>query len=98
MNRDHMSPNNRCNENPWRRLPDQPLYVLPEDEEIVRRFNETAQENHQLRIDELLPEPFVGDPRAPVVLLSNNPGVGRGTPHRRDPLFMDRMRMNLLHE
>jgi hypothetical protein len=78
-------------ENPWRRLPYKPPYVLPEDKERVRTFND-------LDFD-LLPEPFVGRPDAPVVLLGNNPGVqsDEAKAWKQKPAFAERMRDNLLH-
>jgi hypothetical protein len=86
------------NENPWRRLPDKPPYVLPEDEEKVLAFNVTARQEHVLDLD-LIPEPFVGRPDAPVVLLGNNSGVksAEAKAWREKPAFTDRMRNNLLH-
>jgi hypothetical protein len=87
------------NDNPWHRLPDRDPFVLPDDEAAVRQFNEHASEDHKLRIDDILPEPFVGDPNAPVILLGNNPGF---TPERvtykREPSFVARLRDNLLHK
>ncbi|HKB38491.1 MAG TPA: hypothetical protein VKD72_18760 [Gemmataceae bacterium] len=86
-------------DNPWQRLPDRPPFVLPEDEAVVREFNSQAAEEYRLRIDELLPEPFVGDPNAPVLLLGNNPGFSpEGAARKKEPRFAARMRGNLLHE
>jgi hypothetical protein len=79
-------------DNPWVHLPDGPPFVLPDDAEIVRKFNDSAPEDHVLLINELLPEPFVGDPAAPVLLLSNNPGIGKQAALRQTPEFMKRMR------
>src|SRR6516162_2449817 len=62
--------------NPWVHVPVDPPYVLLEDARAVGEFNASAGEAHQLQINKLLPEPFVGDPAAPVLLLSNNPGFG----------------------
>lgn len=59
--------------NPWADLPDEPPWVLPIDRDAVRR----ATGRVGLRAD-LLPEPFVGDPDAPVVVLMKAPGVGPG--------------------
>jgi hypothetical protein len=79
-------------DNPWMSLPHSPPFVLHEDEEAVRQFNAQAAEDHRIRTDELLPEPFVGDPAAPVLLLSNNPGYGKRAALRQQPEFMARMR------
>jgi hypothetical protein len=85
-------------ENPWHRLPDIPPYVLPDEAAAVREFNLTASRHHFLHVDDLLPEPFIGDRNAPVLLLGNNPGFSEaGLPGRREPTFARRMRDNLLH-
>jgi hypothetical protein len=79
-------------DNPWFRLPPGPPYVLAEDEDAVRKFNARAGGAHRIQIDKLLPEPFVGDPAAPVLLLSNNPGFGERSVLRQQPDFMTRIR------
>lgn len=85
--------------NPWSLLPEQPPFVLPADEVAIRSFNEKASENHKLRIDDILPEPFVGTPDAPVVLLGNNPGFkAERVPIKREAAFVTRLRDNLLHK
>jgi hypothetical protein len=87
------------NDNPWRRLPARPPFVLPDEEAAVRAFNAQKSENHKLRIDDLLPEPFVGALNAPVVILGNNPGFNAKNAHyRQEPGFVARMRANLLHQ
>jgi hypothetical protein len=80
------------NDNPWQQLPSRPSFVLPRDEVIVRKFNCQASIDYRLVIDDLLPEPFLGDPTAPVILLSNNPGIGKRWKLRQDLGFMTRMR------
>jgi hypothetical protein len=83
-------------------LPKEPPYVLLEDKEKVETFNLRAKgkahQHHVLHLD-LIPEPFVGRPDAPVVLLGNNPGVKSpmAAADKRKPAFADRMRNNLLH-
>jgi len=81
------------NDNPWHRLPKQPPYVLDEDKKDIHTFN--------LKLDlDLIPEPFVGHPDAPVIILGNNPGVNsvESAALRREPAFANRMRENLLHQ
>jgi hypothetical protein len=77
-------------DNPWLRLPTRPPFVLPEDEQAVHDFNSGASEDHRLQIDDFLPEPFVGDPASPVLLLSNNPGFPTDPAYRKR--LMPRMR------
>jgi hypothetical protein len=60
-------------DNPWRQLPEQPPYVLPSDVGAVASFNRRVNDDHRLHTDKL-PEPFLGDPAAPIVLLNLNPG------------------------
>ena len=58
-------------------------YVLPSNEAVVARHNCKYGEKHRFHLyaEQLLPEPFIGDRFAPVLLLSNNPGVtGKGLP------------------
>jgi hypothetical protein len=89
-------------DNPWRRLPGEPPYVLPEDQTKAETFNREMKRkgrpNFVLHFD-MIPEPFVGCPKAPVVLLGNNPGVesSEAKADRCKPAFADRMRNNLLH-
>ena len=60
-------------ENPWTHLPDSPPFVLEEDCEAVEHFNVKPDARTQIHT-EILPEPFLGRPDAPVVVLSLNPG------------------------
>jgi hypothetical protein len=86
-------------DNPWSALPGQPPFVLQQDEAVVRRFNAEVSERHKLRIDEGIPEPFVGDPHAPIVLLGNNPGFKPNRVcYKLEPRFVERLRANLLHK
>jgi hypothetical protein len=57
-------------QNPWNSLPPGPPYVLPEDAALIRRHRFT--ESSRIDVD-MLPEPYLGDPDAPVVLLNLSP-------------------------
>lgn len=59
--------------NPWLELPDEPPWALPGDRAALDRWGGDGP----VRLD-LLPEPFVGDPAAPVVALAKAPGVAPG--------------------
>jgi hypothetical protein len=89
-------------ENPWYDLRPISPFVLREDEDDVLAFNEKqhqkANQDHLLHLD-FIPEPFVGRPDAPVLLLGNNPGIeDRETAaYKLTPVFASRMRNNLLH-
>jgi len=84
--------------NPWTELPDAAPYVLPSDVSQVTQFNAKAQPDHTLRVD-AMPEPFIGRPNAPVLLLNLNPGFKLETPVRHSqPYFREYHRRNLLHK
>ena len=83
--------------NPWEALPESPPHVLPEDASYVEQFNQRGALSEQLHL-ELMAEPFLGDPLAPVVLLNGNPGFAETDPvSHRDARFMAAARRNLLH-
>lgn len=84
-------------ENPWRQLPLLEPFVLPEDNGALSAFNASASDNSFVHL-ELLPEPFLGSPNAPVVVLGLNPGFKEAdlTQHA-DSSFVNRSRNNLLH-
>jgi hypothetical protein len=61
--------------NPWIALPTRAPFVLKEDRPHIDAFNRQVGRNHYLHC-ELLPEPFVGDPKtAAVIYLQRNPGL-----------------------
>jgi hypothetical protein len=63
-------------ENPWTNLPLSAPFVLPNDETLVREWNINRGPSHKYFVhDEFLPEPFVGSKAAPIICLSNQPGV-----------------------
>lgn len=85
--------------NPWLDLSNIPPFVLPSDRAIIDRFNSTASSKKTIHLN-CLPEPFLGHPDAPVVLLNLNPGF---TPedvhfHLEDEAFITRSWANLHHE
>jgi hypothetical protein len=83
--------------NPWQALPESAPYVLPVDQAQVERFNQSAALQHRLRL-EVVPEPFPGNPLAPVVLLNGNPGFSESdTAVHLSATFNRAARANLLH-
>lgn len=85
--------------NPWVDLPRTQPFVLPYERSAIREFNASAKPTHQIRT-ELMPEPYLGDPNAPVVLLNLNPGFMEEEIyfHTEDEDFIRECRANLLHE
>ncbi|MCG3179572.1 MAG: hypothetical protein BIFFINMI_01910 [Phycisphaerae bacterium] len=84
--------------NPWRKLPESEPYVLPDDAAALAKFNATVPARFEVHT-ELLPEPFIGRPDAPVVLLNLNPGYSPNDwKNHTDPAFATKARGNLLHK
>ena len=84
--------------NPWAHLSPRAPYVLPLDRPFVDGFNNRASPGVHLDTS-LLPEPFVGRPDAPVVLLGLNPGWGpRDAAAHRRSAFRKRVFACLRHE
>ena len=81
-------------DNPWRKLPKQPPYVLMSDDvAFVRHHNRIASPKHRIQ-ENSLPEPFIGNPNsAKLVLLNLNPGhdgsveTDHGRPEIKDAIF-----------
>ena len=83
--------------NPWIDLPASPPYVLDADRELIERFNATAKPEHFVHFEHH-PEPFLGRPDAPVVVLGLNPGYRAECDRwHSDPSFAARSRANLVH-
>jgi hypothetical protein len=71
--------------------------VLPCDEEKVTIYSARARGDYKIQLD-LMPEPFIGLPDAPVVLLNLNPGFDPGDPEvHRYPKYRDVLRNNCCH-
>ena len=83
--------------NPWIELGQEPPFLLGTDYDSIMRFNESADEIHRIH-HEVLPEPFLGDQNAGVVLLSLNPGFNLADEkfHIRCEYFKASLRKNLV--
>lgn len=85
--------------NPWLALPDTKPFVLFEDKATVATWNRKhANDLRHVKTD-VMPEPFVGRPDAPVVLLNGNPGydASMDMPLHGNPQFRRLSRTNLEH-
>lgn len=84
---------------PWSALPDTEPFVLPSDRPYVDAFNARARPKAHIHL-EVLPEPYLGRPNAPVVFLNLNPGFDETTIrfHRLNTYFIQSLRRNLVHE
>ena len=85
--------------NPWKDLPNNPPYLLEIDQEAVLKYNSKLNESHNHWIHtELLPEPYLGTPNAPLVLLTGNPGYHEDDiKYHQTSKFQKISRDNLLH-
>jgi hypothetical protein len=87
--------------NPWKDLPEKSPYVLEADKAIIDAHNARLEKGSLYEVHlSVLPEPFLGRPDAPVVLLNLNPGwnENKDPPNHSRPEFIKRNRENLLHE
>jgi hypothetical protein len=82
--------------NPWLNLPEAAPYVLPQDHQRIAAFNRTADEDTMIRLN-MMPEPFLGNPIAPVVLLGLNPGFSPNAVRNETTEFLALSRNNLHH-
>jgi hypothetical protein len=92
-------------ENPWHSLSTTPPFVLDSDLRIVEEFNKRkgVEHQHAVRFGPF-PEPFLGRPDAPLILLNGNPGANPDLDPVSAPFYeldhpmMVAARRNLLHE
>ena len=79
-------------------MPTVPPYILDSDKSEIANNKVTFNENTELHF-ELLPEPFLGNPLAPVVLLNLNPGFSpNDITYHQQPAFIQLSRTNLNHQ
>jgi len=84
--------------NPWLDTPADAPFVVASDRDAVSKFNATANCASHIHT-ELLPEPYLGRPDAPVLLLNLNPGYDPGDLEQHtDSYFGGKCRSNLSHE
>lgn len=85
--------------NPWIALPQEQPYVLPNEYPHIRKFNASSKRIHHIRL-ELMPEPYLGRPDAPIILLNLNPGFMDEEIyfHTFDEYFINQCRRTLNHE
>lgn len=64
-------------ENPWLKLSQKgPEYLLEADKAVIDKINTKRKKKNRIHL-ELLPEPFLGNPNANIVLLNLNPGFNK---------------------
>jgi hypothetical protein len=83
-------------QNPWRDLPGQPPYVLPADQPHIEAWNSYPRLNPRYQFClSLIPQPFLGNARASLVVLGANPDLQGG--HHDGP-YAKALRANLLSD
>lgn len=71
------SPGMHAAKNPWSELPVEAPFVVPCDSDLVKQFQILPPPpEHELHLD-LLPEPYLGRPDTPVLLLNLKPRIQR---------------------
>ena len=85
--------------NPWEQLPNIAPFILPEDKELIDKHNNRwAGTDFEILLNEI-PSPYIGDPKAPIVLLNLNPGYSLGNQESPNLMcFREVARANLLHQ
>lgn len=85
--------------NPWREIePGPPPYRASVDRPVIERHNRRVEALHRCPLD-VYPEPYLGDPNAPVLLLNLNPGYNEESPRfHAQPAVTDLCIRNLRHE
>lgn len=86
-------------ENPWEEMSQKgPEYVLGADKAVIDKINSKRNANHKIHL-EILPEPYLGNPNANIVLLNLNPGFDtRDSRFHEDKEFKEAALGNLRHK
>lgn len=84
--------------NPWINLPKQAPFLLESDKDQILAFNEKAKPIVKIQ-HHIYPEPYIGNPSAPIILLNLNPGYADEDIEYYQTDFVFKMwRKNLFHE
>jgi len=84
--------------NPWKKLPETTPYLLESDKKQILAFNETAKPIVKIQ-HHVHPEPYIGNPKAPVILLNLNPGYAdEDIEYYENEFVFSEWKKNLFHE
>ncbi len=85
--------------NPWLTLPAKPPFVLADDQQSILDFNTKAKPEHSIHL-EGVPQPYLGNPSARIILLNLNPGFSQDEIRfqQGNEYFVQMSRANLVHE
>lgn len=87
---------NKTMKNPWIHLTNKPPFVLLEDKSFLDSFNSRYQGTDKEIMLDQIPSPYIGDPKASIILLNLNPGYDRE--ENNNESFSRIARANFLHE
>lgn len=87
-------------ENPWRSLRNSIPYVLNQDLDVIQSMNAKYVNTPRMIQTQLLPEPFIGNIEAPIIVLTKNPGfdVINDPPWHSKERFKELAMANLFQE
>ena len=84
--------------NPWAEFTLDFPFLLPSDYRHIMAHNTKVSDSHKIRYD-LLPEPYLGNPEAPVILLNLNPGFSElDIPFYEQDRILEMWEKNISHE
>lgn len=84
--------------NPWKNLPETGPFLLESDREQILSFNEKVKPIVKIQ-HHVFPEPYIGNPKAPIILLNLNPGYAdEDIAYYQDEFVFSLWKKNLLHE
>lgn len=79
-------------DNPWKNTPLESPYILEQDRYLIREMNYKYGDSLRKIQTQLLPEPFLGNIDAPIIMLTKNPGFDA----LNDPFWHTQERMQRL--
>lgn len=87
------------NYNPWTKLPSNAPFILPEDLDAIDNYNRRwVGTPYEILLGEI-PSPYIGDPKASVILLNLNPGYSPDEQESPNIVyFREIARANLIHQ
>ena len=84
--------------NPWAALPETSPFLLESDKAQILAFNEKAKPSVKIR-HHVPPEPYIGNPNAPIILLNLNPGYAdEDIEYYQNEFVLALWKKNLFHE
>ena len=84
--------------NPWKKLPEKPPFLLPSDKVKILEFNEKVEPIVQIKYH-IRSEPYIGNPKASVILLNLNPSYSdEDIEYYQNRFVVELWKKNLFHK